>query len=115
MHRVWIVFSQLKILLSTWLGTAIPSISLPCTQSRRRFAQVIHRFVRRSLERVLPARQQRISHGALTPSYDTDESHDGRGGSSVEGTAVTPNNLTRYGSSASEIRCKMINSMSATG
>jgi hypothetical protein len=97
MHRVWIVFSQLKILLLTWSGTAIPSISLPCTQSRRRFTQVIHRFVHRSLERVLPARQQRISHGALTPSYDTDESHDGRRGSSVQGTAVTPNNLTRYG------------------
>jgi len=77
MHRVWIVFSQLKTLLLTWSRTAIPSISLACTQSRHRFTQVIHRFVHRSLERVLPTRQQRISHGALTPSYDSDKSHDG--------------------------------------
>ena len=77
MHRVWIAFPQLKILLLTWSGTAIPSIFLACTQSRRRFTQVIHRFVHRSPERVLSVRQQRISHGALTPSYDLDESHDG--------------------------------------
>lgn len=45
----------------------------------------------------LACRQQWISHGALTPSYDMDESHDGRRGSPVQRTAVTPNNLTRYG------------------
>ena len=37
----------------------------------------------------LACRQQRISHGALTPSYDMDESHDGRRGSPVQPVAGT--------------------------
>jgi hypothetical protein len=66
------MFFQLKLLLLTWPGTAIPSISPACTQSRRRFTQVIHRFVHRSLERILAALKQRISYGTLTPSHRTD-------------------------------------------
>ena len=96
MHRVWIVFPQLKILLLTWSGTAIPSISLACTQSRRRFTQVIHRFVHRSLERVLPTHQQRISTACLRQAT-TRTSRTTAARSSVQRTAVKPNNLTRYG------------------
>jgi len=47
MHRVWIAFFQLKILLCAWPGSGIPSISPVYAQHRRRFTQVIHRFVHR--------------------------------------------------------------------
>jgi hypothetical protein len=73
LHRVWIVFFQLKMLLLTWSGTGIPSISPACTQSRRRFTQVIHRFLHRKPGARLARPQQRISHDTLTLSHDTDE------------------------------------------
>ena len=47
MHRVWIAFFQLKILLCAWPGSGIPSISTAYAQARRRCAQVIHMFVHR--------------------------------------------------------------------
>jgi len=72
MHRVWIAFFQLTILLCVWPSSGIPSISPAYAQHRRRFTQVIHRFVHRKAWGSCAARQQRISHSAHTPSNDAD-------------------------------------------